>query len=577
VLRYLPDYRGPLIGGGLCVLASRVLLVYAPLLLRDAVQVIETGGTRDQVLEAGALFLAVSVLAGLFTWAQRLLLVGTSRRVERDLKRDLFAHVERLPIATFDKTRTGDLLSRLTSDVEAVRFVVGPGPMYVLGTAVLLPLALVTMLDLSVSVSLVAVAPLLLIMLAVRLQAPGIMRRSRAVQDRIGDLSARAQESFAGARVVRAYATEDIEVDAFSNANQALVKETLGLARRRALLTSSVYLLGGLAKLAVLVYGGRQLIAGEIGFGDLVAFLGYVSLLIWPMISVGWVVSALQRAAAAIQRIDEIMSEPPERDVLTEPRVEPEGFEGAIHVEGLTFTYPGAAEPALVDVNLEAPAGSTLALVGPVGAGKSTVLSLLTRTYEPPVGTVRLDGHDVTRIPLTRLRKAYAAVPQDAFLFSDTIYGNLAYAAEGELARELAVTASSVAGLEADLESFPRGLDTMVGERGVTLSGGQKQRATLARAILRRAPVLLLDDALSSVDTHTEARILEELEGEMRRRTTVIVAHRLSTVRNADRIAVLQDGRVTEAGTHAELLDRGGWYARTWANQRLEAELEEFE
>jgi ATP-binding cassette subfamily B protein len=578
LFRYLPAYRGRLVAGVLCVVASRALMVWAPMLLRRALQVLEHGqgpGVASAATRAGWTFLAVSAGAGLFTWAQRLLLIGASRGFERDLKQDLFGHLERLPVAAYDRMRTGDLLSRLTSDVEAVRWIAGPGPMYVASTAVLFPLALAMMLRLSIPVTLVALVPLLGILGVVRVLAPGVMRRSRAVQDRVGDLSARAQESFAGARVVRAYATEGIEIHAFDRQNQALVDETLGLARYRAWMSGAIYGLGGMAELVVLVHGGWLVTKGVLGFGDLGAYMAYVGMLIWPMISVGWVVSAIQRSAAAIQRIDEVFQIEPERSTTTEPPVEPASFRGALRVDGCTFHYPGAERPALADVSLEVHAGETLALVGPVGGGKSTVLQLFTRTYDPPEGTVFLDGYDVTRVPLTILRRAFAVVPQDPFLFSASLAENLAYAVDGPLDPERALGAARTAGLETDLEGFPRGLDTMIGERGVTLSGGQKQRATLARALLRRAPILVLDDALSSVDTHTEARILDRLRTETGRRTVVIVAHRLSTVRDADRIVVLEGGRVVEAGSHEELVGGGGWYARTYANQRLEAELED--
>ncbi len=576
ILRYVPRYKVPLLFGACCVVASRLLMVYAPRLVGEALNALERGSPEgvDDAVRLGWTFLGVSLVAAVFTFGMRVFLVGTSRRAARDLQRDLFAHVERLPATFFDRTRTGDLLARLTSDVEAVRFSLGPGLMYVGSTIVLFPVAVASMMDLSLTLTLAALGPLLAIMVVVRVLGPQIMRRTRAVQESIGDLSARAQESFAGARVVRAYATEPVEEAAFGNENEGLVRETLALANFRAMLTGSLYVLGGGANLVVLWYGGSQVIAGTLDLGYLATYMLYVGMLIWPMISVGWVVSAFQRSAAAMERIDEIFDRPEESAITSEPAVELERIRGGISVSGLTFRHTGSARPALDDVSFEIEAGHTLALVGPVGAGKSTLLSLLTREYEPPPGTVALDGVDVTRIPLVVLRSAFAVVPQDAFLFSTTLHNNLAYALTGDLDPARAREVLQIAGLDEELVGFPKGLETVVGERGLQLSGGQKQRTTVARALLREAPVLLLDDCLSAVDTQTEARILDALREAMRRRTAIVVAHRLSTVRDADRIVVLDQGRLAEIGTHAELVEAGGWYAETYAEQRLEAELE---
>ena len=576
ILRYVPRYRLALLAGGGCVVASRLLMVYAPRLLGGALNALQDGTEAGVALAVrqGWAFFGVSLLAALFSIGMRRFLVGTSRRASRDLQRDLFAHVERLPAAFFDQTRTGDLIARLTSDVEAVRFSLGPGLMYVGSTLVLFPVAVASMFQLSWHLTTVALLPLLGIMGLVRILGPSIMRRTRTVQARIGDLSARAQESFAGARVVRAYATEGVEERAFRRENEGLVEETLGLAKTRAVLTGGLYILGGSAQLVVLWYGGTRVISGDLALGYLATFMLYVGMLIWPMISVGWVVSAFQRSAAAIERINEIFAEPTEVEHQGEALNLPTPVRGSLRIRDLTFRYPDAPEPALDAVSFDVPAGSTLGLVGPVGGGKSTLLDLLTRVYEPPTGAIELDGVDLARIPLAQLRAAFAVIPQDAFLFSTTILENLAYAVPGGLAPARARTALELAGLDGDLAGFPRGLDTVVGERGLTLSGGQKQRTTIARALLREAPILVLDDCLSAVDTQTEARILSGLEVEMRRRTSLIVAHRLSTVRHADQIVVLERGRVVESGTHEELLGTGGWYAQTYAAQRLEAELE---
>jgi ATP-binding cassette subfamily B protein len=577
---YLRRYRGVLAAGFGFLVGSQLLLVFAPQVLRRALDVVdpETARAPDPAASATRLaLLYVGVVAGqgLLNFLTRRRLVGFSRLLERDLKRDVFGHLARLPYAFFDRMRTGDLLSRLTSDVEAVRFSVGPGIMYLSQTAVKVPAALAVMLWMDWRLTLLLAVTLSGVAAVVRLLAPSILRLSRAVQERVADLSARAQESFAGARVVRAYATEDLESAAFRGRADALLGENLALARRRAALSGGLRLMGDLAVLCVLWFGGRQVIGQRVAHGTLVAFLAYGDMLLWPMISLGYVLASFQRAAGAMQRLDEILVEPAEGEgeAPVDPAAAPRA-RGEIDVAGLTFAYPGSSRTALTDVSVRVPAGTTLGLVGPIGGGKTTLVSLLARLYPVPDGTVFLDGVDVNRVPLERLRAAFAFVPQDAFLFSESLRENLSYGLREAPPAERLDAAAWSAGLDADLSSLPKGLETVVGERGLTLSGGQKQRATLARALAAEGSVLVLDDSLSAVDTRTEATILDRWKTARRGRTAIVVAHRLSTVRDADQIVVLDGGRVVERGTHESLLAAGGWYARTYGLQRLHAEIE---
>ena len=581
---YLWKYRRGLALGAVTVLFNSGFGILSPQVIGHAVDSIRLGVTRDKLLFLAALLIAVALAKGIFQFLTRWIVIGISRDIEFDLRNDLFRHLESLSYSFYQRTRTGDIMARATNDLNAVRMLLGPAIMYTANTLVFTAGALIFMFQISPRLTLYAFLPLPLVSIIIQYFGRRIQERFERIQAMFSDISARAQENFSGARVVRAYVQEKAEIENFEAANREYIRRSLFLVRLMGMLWPTLGTILGLSAVLVLWLGGREVIYGHITLGKFVAFNTYMVMLTWPIISLGWVINIFQRGSASMGRINEILRVKPEiTDAATDFPAAPE-IRGEIEFRDLNFSYSaaqqsgngsagGAGTPVLSDLNLCIPAGSSLAVVGPTGSGKTTLVSLIPRIYDAPYGTVLLDGHPLPDYPLDLLRRNIGFVPQETFLFSDTVRENIAFGAEDASDQQVrnAAEGASIAG---DVEDFPEKYSTMVGERGITLSGGQKQRAAIARAIIRNPRILILDDALSSVDTYTEEKILNHLREVMRGRTTVFISHRVSTVRNADRIAVLHGGRIVEFGTHEELIARNGYYTDLYNKQLLEEELE---
>jgi ATP-binding cassette subfamily B multidrug efflux pump len=571
LLPYFRRYRGQMIFGLAAIFGSVVVGMINPLLLGRGIDALRTAPSRATILGYAGLIVGVAAVQGVFSYFQRTTLVTLSRGIEYDLRNLYFARLERQPQAFFQEHRTGDLMARATNDLSAVRMLCGPAIMYGTNTVFTAIGALFFMARIHLPLTLVALVTMPLVAVVTKIFGQRIHLLFEAVQGQFSGLSARVQENLAGVRVVRAYAQEAREEEVFGRLNAELVAGNRALIRWNAAFNPLLQVLVGVGFALVLWYGGSLALAGEISVGEFVTFNTFVGKLVWPMIAIGWVINLAQRGAASLGRMRVILEAPP-AIVDREPLIDPGEIHGAIALRDLTFGYGEGGTAVLSDLDLEVPAGRTVALVGRTGAGKSTLLALLPRLIDPPEGTVFIDGVDVCRLPLARLRAAIAMVPQETFLFSATVGENIAFGRPAA-GREEVLEAARLAGLADDLERFPEGLDTLVGERGLTLSGGQKQRVALARALLRDPRILLLDDCLSAVDTHTEETILRNLRTVFVGRTVFLVSHRISTVQDADLILVLDGGRLVERGTHAQLLAHGGLYADLHQRQMLEEEL----
>ena len=596
---YLWRYRARLFWGTLTVFLNNGIWVMFPQVIRRAIDTFERkppaaydqigqmveriavyfiGGPsalhlRETFMVFALLLVAIALAKGVFQFLTRWIMIGISREIEFDLRNDLFRHLEGLTYSYYQRTRTGDIMARATNDLNAVRMLLGPAIMYTANTVVFTVAALFFMWQISPRLTLWAFAPLPLVSIIVQYFGRRIHERFERIQAMFSEISARAQENFSGTRVIRAYVQEEAEIAAFETANREYIARSLKLVRLMGMLWPTLETMLGLAIVLVLWLGGREVILGRMTVGQFVAFNTYMVQLTWPVIALGWVINIFQRGNASMGRINEILSEKPTISDAGVPTPPPTAsIQGELEFRHLSFRYNGV--PVLEDINLRIPAGTSLAIVGPTGSGKSTLVNLIPRIYDAEPGQVLLDGRPLREYPLETLRRNIGFIPQETFLFSESVRENIAFGAE-QASDEQVRSAAAGASIAPDIEEFPEKYATLVGERGITLSGGQKQRTAIARALIRNPRILVLDDALSSVDTYTEEKILHHLREIMQGCTTIFISHRVSTVRDADQIAVLHGGRIVELGRHDELLARNGYYTDLYQKQLLEEELAE--
>ncbi len=576
VFGYLRRYRGRLALGAASLVVADLLVLASPWILKTTIDALSRGITKRELLTYAGLLVAITAVGGLFRFLMRRIMIGVSRRIEVDMRSDFFRHLQSLSPAFYHRHRTGELMALATNDLNAVRTLVGPAVMYSMNTVVIGSLSVTLMAILSWKLTILALLPMVVLTVAVYYSIRVIHRLFERVQEKFAAINARAQENLSGIRVVKAYAREPYEIDQFDAASEEYVEANLKLFRVQSMLHPLLGTVAGLGVVAILLFGGRLVIAGEITLGTFVAFNGYLTMLIWPVIALGWVMNMTEQGLASMQRINAVLAEQPE---ITDARAVADGQatptrDASIRFEDVSFSYTGDGDRVVLKgVSFEVRDGESVAIVGPTGSGKTTVISLLLRLYDATRGRVLVGGRDVREIPLQDLRDMVGLVPQDIFLFSESIRDNIAFGVR-ELPDPALQEVASTASIYDEVNEFPNRFESMIGERGINLSGGQKQRVAIARALAKKPRILVLDDALSSVDATTEEKILGSLENELANRTAILISHRISTAREADRIIVLNDGEIVEHGTHDQLIAHGGLYADMHHKQMLMVALE---
>ncbi len=572
---YLWRYRRRYLFGGLCLFGTATLVMWIPWWIREAVRILEQGGALSDVTYYAAIIGLAALAQGLIRTYSRALIFNAGRNVEYDLRNDLFAHLQKLPLSFYHARRTGDLMSRVINDISAVRVMLGPGVVNFVNAPLYYVYALALMLSMDMRMTLAALAPFPLLIYAAAKFRGRIMKSSLEVQQQMSGLSSHVQENLSGMHVVKAYSQENYQTQQFVALNEEFRSKSLEMARMRGIVTPVMQGINGLTVLIVIWYGGVRVARGDLLVADIVAFIAYLNVLAWPTAAFGWMLSLVERGRAAMKRLEEILKTEPAIASST-AAVPIGGLKKGVEFREVSFAYGRQTNghPALDGISFSLPVGKSVGLVGRIGSGKSTLAQLVPRLFDATSGEVLIDGQDVGKLSLRELRQALGYVPQDPFLFSTSLRRNLAFGRDHVSDQDLQ-SAVRIARLDRDLEIFPQGLDTVVGERGVTLSGGQKQRATLARALVMDPPVLILDDCLSSVDAQTEAEILHGLRSIMKEKTCLIISHRISAVKECDEILVLDEGRIIERGNHDQLVERGGLYAELYQQQRLTEELEQ--